>query len=122
MLSAIFDFMRRSLGYKFPRSGRTANALFFKVAPRQIQTELFPGIHVQLDLRDLTQRTTYWQGDRFEYPTPSILSGWAAQGAERFFDIGSNYGFFSYYMLSHHRKLKYMLLSRTRRLLRLLNE
>lgn len=50
-------------------------------------------------------RATYWQGSRFEQPTPQILDEWGHQ-ATTFFDIGSNYGFFSYWMLSHHPQLR----------------
>lgn len=106
MTSFPFDLVRRRLGYKFPRLGAAANSIFFKLAPRYIDTELFPGVRVHLDVNDLTQRTTYWQGERFEYPTAEILGEWARRGATTFFDIGSNYGFFSYYMLSRHKGIK----------------
>ncbi len=50
-------------------------------------------------MRDETQRTTYWYGTRFEEPTPAILQEWSV-GASHFFDIGSNYGFFSFLLYS----------------------
>jgi hypothetical protein len=59
------ELLRRSCGYKFPRMGRMANDLFVKIAPRFIETKLFPGISMRLDMHDLTQRSTYWQGSRF---------------------------------------------------------
>jgi hypothetical protein len=93
------ELLRRSCGYKFPRMGRMANDLFVKIAPRFIETKLFPGISMRLDMHDLTQRSTYWQGSRFEHPTAHILAAWGRQGGSAFFDIGSNYGFFSYWML-----------------------
>jgi len=99
------EFLRRQCGYKFPKLGAAANRLFFKVTPRLVETELFPGIRIQLDTQDLTQRTTYWQGNRFEYPTAQILAEWGKAGATMFFDIGANYGFFSYWMLSQFRNL-----------------
>jgi FkbM family methyltransferase len=92
------DKIRRLCGYKFPRLGKYINRLFFTLLPYEIDTELFPNIHLMLNLKDLTQRTTYWQGSRFEYPTPQILSAWGGK-AKAFFDIGSNYGFYSYWML-----------------------
>ena len=95
-----YDILRRCLGYKFPPLGSAANNLFFRLIPSKIEAELFPGIHLQLDSRDLTQRTTYWQGDRFEYPTAQNISKWMNPSITHFFDIGSNYGFFSYLMLS----------------------
>jgi len=99
------EFFRRCFGYRFPRLGAAANNLFVKIAPRFIETDLFPGIAMRLDMRDLTQRATYWQGSRFEYPTAHILADWGNQGAAAFFDIGSNYGFFSYWMLSNFPQL-----------------
>ncbi|MGB8466071.1 MAG: FkbM family methyltransferase, partial [Terrimicrobiaceae bacterium] len=51
-----------------------------------------------MNLGDLTQRSTFWQGSRFEAPTAQILARFGA-GAKVFFDIGSNYGFFSYWTL-----------------------
>jgi FkbM family methyltransferase len=106
MRTSAVDAVRRSFGYKFPRLGGAANSIFFKLAPRYIDSELFPGIRIRLDVTDLTQRTTYWQGDRFEYPTAQVLSNWAGHGVTTFFDIGSNYGFFSYYMLSRRKGIK----------------
>jgi len=104
-MKPIYETIRHSLGYRFPPLGSTANRLFFKLVPDQIHAEIFPGISVPLDFNDTTQRTTYWQGDRFEYPTIPILSKWASAGATHFFDIGANYGFFSYFMLSKFREI-----------------
>jgi hypothetical protein len=46
------------------------------------------------NLHDGTQKTTYWQGARYEHPAARILANWIRDGAV-FFDIGANYGFFS---------------------------
>ena len=100
------DFLRRVCGHQFPPLGLTAYRAFFKLMPDAVETELVPGIRARLDLRDLTQRTTYWQGARFEYPTAEILAAWGRAGAEVFFDVGSNYGFFSYWMLSQTAGLR----------------
>jgi FkbM family methyltransferase len=61
---------------------------------------LVPGIFADLDFSDEVQRATYWQGARFEYPTLSIFEQWLRDGASHFFDIGSNYGFFTFALLS----------------------
>jgi len=89
--------IRRLCGYKFPRLGSSASNLFFSLAPSVIQCELFPDIKVKLNLTDLTQRATFWQGARFEYPTSRILKSW---NGTLFFDIGANYGFYSLFMLT----------------------
>jgi hypothetical protein len=70
--------------------------------PPVANVELFPGIRAELDMRDETDRTTYWQGSRFEKPTPQILAKWLNSGTKvtAFFDIGSNYGFYSCWVLS----------------------
>lgn len=99
MKTDLIEYFRRFCGYKFPRLGKYANRLFFALAPSTVITELFPDIHIKLSLRDLTQRTSYWQGARFEFPTPQILASWGREKGTRFFDIGANYGFYSYWML-----------------------
>ncbi len=91
--------IRKLCGYKFPKLGPYVSKLFFKLAPSAVQCELFPCIYVQLNLHDLTQQATYWQGARFEFPTPQILASWGKEKATAFFDIGANYGFYSYWML-----------------------
>lgn len=99
ILAKLAELMRPKLGYRFPRLGRIANNLFFKLMPTGIETELFPQIRITLDLTDSTQQTTYWQGSRFEKPTPQVLAEWGKK-ATVFFDIGANYGFYSYWMVS----------------------
>ncbi len=95
----LLDKLRRLCGYRFPRLGPIAFAAIQRTFPATIRTELFPGIHATLDLSDETQRTTYWFGTRFEKPTPEVFRTWGAQ-ATHFFDIGSNYGFYSFYLHS----------------------
>jgi FkbM family methyltransferase len=101
-----FDAVRRSLGYRFPPLGRKAYALFFRLIPQRPEVELVPGVRVQMDFADATMRGTYWQGPRFEHPTLEILMGWTKSDATHFFDIGSNYGFFSYWLLSRSTLLE----------------
>lgn len=68
--------IRKLFGYQFPRLGSVVNKLFFKIVSKEIKCELFPNIWVNLNLKDLTQQSTFWQGDRFEFPTPQILRDW----------------------------------------------
>jgi FkbM family methyltransferase len=101
----MIDWVRRRCGYRFPPLGGTASRLVTDALPARVQTELFPGIRAELDLSDGTQRSTYWQGERAEYPTAPVLHEWARAGATAFFDIGANYGFFSFMMASRHPSL-----------------
>ncbi len=94
------EFLRRLGGYHFPPLGRAVFEGFFRLLPAVAEVELFPGLRAELDFRDATMRGTYWQGSRFERPTAQILAKWAKAGGTHFFDIGSNYGFFSYWMLT----------------------
>jgi FkbM family methyltransferase len=93
------DRLRALMGYRFPHLGRRIFEAFFHYAPSQQEVELFPNLYVDLNLHDGTQKTTYWQGARYEHPAARILANWIRDGAV-FFDIGANYGFFSYWMLS----------------------
>ncbi|MBS0659701.1 MAG: FkbM family methyltransferase [Verrucomicrobia bacterium] len=97
---AFAEFVRRRCGFRFPPLGRLAFEGMFKVLPKRVDIELFPGLRAELDFQDETMRGTYWQGSRFEAPTCQVLLDWAEHGASRFFDIGSNYGFFSWWLLS----------------------
>ena len=102
MMVSIIDLVRRACGYQFPRLGGLVHRMILGLLPRVINVELFPGIRAELDMRNQTDRTTYWQGCRFEKPTPQMLSEWLKSGTKiaAFFDIGSNYGFYSYWVLS----------------------
>ena len=98
--------IRKAFGYRFPRLGQHAMNAFFSMMPGKFDALLFPGIWAELHKSDLTQRSTYWQGTRFESPTAQILQSWINSDTTHFFDIGSNYGFFSYWMLSQESMLK----------------
>ncbi|MGA3172645.1 MAG: FkbM family methyltransferase [Chthoniobacteraceae bacterium] len=104
-MAPLYDLTRRCLGYGFPPLGSAVHNFFFKAIPTVFEAELVPGIHARLDSRDVTQRVTYWQGNRFEYPTIQIIAKWITPSVTCFFDIGSNYGFFSYQMLSRFKHL-----------------
>jgi len=93
------DRLRALMGYRFPHLGRHAFEAFSHYVPPQLEVELFPNLFVDMNMRDGTQKTTYWQGVRYEHPAARILAKWIRDGAV-FFDIGANYGFFSYWMLS----------------------
>lgn len=106
MMLALFEFIRRAFGYRLPPLGGFAFRTAFRLLPERANVELVPGIRVDLDFRDETMRATYWQGGRFEDPTGRLLGEWAKVGATRFFDIGSNYGFFSHLLLSHSPRIE----------------
>ena len=102
----LVDSIRRRCGYQFPPLGGLAFRTAFQLLPKRANVELVPGIRADLDFRDDTMRATYWQGGRFERPTGQVLHDWVAAGATHFFDIGSNYGFFSYWLLSRSPQLE----------------
>ena len=93
------DHVRRLLGYRLPPLGPRSYRLLLRLSPRVVDVELFPGIRLAIDLGDLTQLHTYWQGSRYEVPTPAVLADLAAVDVTHFFDIGANYGFYGYWML-----------------------
>lgn len=98
-----FDHVRRWLGYRYPRLG----PLFWPITallPPKFRSEMFPQLWIDLDMRQPNQRCGYWQGDRYEYPTPKILTQWCEQ-ATAFFDIGANYGFFTFLLAAKYTKL-----------------
>lgn len=105
MITACAELLRRFCGYRFPPLGSIAYRILFRLLPDQAHVQLFPGIHAELEFSDATMRGTYWRGDRFEFPTAQVLEKWS-KGATRFFDIGSNYGFFSYWLLSRSPHLE----------------
>ena len=95
----MIDALRVRCGYQMPKLGRLGFDFFKAVLPRHRETELFPGIRVRLDLREGNQYVTWWQGMRYEAPTVEIFQSWLP-GVTTFFDIGSNYGFFTWLALS----------------------
>lgn len=96
-----FDRIHAKLGYKFPRLGSFAMRTFYKFMPRNIEVEIVQGVKIIADFSDLTFRATYWQGSRYEHPTSWQLIKWLENEPNPiFFDIGANYGFFSYLVLS----------------------
>lgn len=100
MRAGFFNWLRRSAGYQFPRLGASGFKLVRQCLPERMETELFPGIHVSVNLKDETHMATFWHGRRFEQPTGHVLEHWCREGGGPFFDIGSNYGFYTAWMLS----------------------
>ena len=94
------DSIRRLCGYSRPRLGPLAFKTYFRFAPDVAVKELFPGIRVRLNFKDDACRETWWRGYRYEHPLPLLLQRLCATGVDTFFDIGANYGFFSYLVLS----------------------
>ncbi|OAI42333.1 hypothetical protein AYO41_04415 [Verrucomicrobia bacterium SCGC AG-212-E04] len=105
MILNLAESLRRAFGFRFPPLGQAAFRLLFRLLPIQASVEIVRGIRADLDFRDATMRATYWQGDRFESPTAQVLERWA-KSATHFFDIGSNYGYFSYYLLATRSNLQ----------------
>ncbi len=102
--SWLIDRIRAGLGYRFPPLGQHGYRAVTQALPRRVDVELFPGVALELDLDDETQCVTFWQGARFEHPTPRVLAEWG-RNADAFFDIGANYGFYSYWMMSRCPRL-----------------
>jgi len=92
------DWLRRHAGHRIV-VGRQAAAAISRRLPPTLDTELWPGIHLRIDLRQPVARDTWWSGRHYEAPTPAILCGWLEK-ADCFFDIGANYGWYSYLALS----------------------
>lgn len=99
----LVDRIRRLCGYQFPRMGKLGNRLFWKSIPRTMRSEVVPGVEVDLDFADSVCKGTFKNGPRHEKPTLQILEHWLSRApgpSPYFFDIGSNYGFFSYYLMN----------------------
>jgi FkbM family methyltransferase len=97
----IINTLRKKMGYKLPRLiGQMIN-LANRVVPIIPIVEFLPGIMVKLDLTDGNQKWLLWCGIDFEYPFPQIVASWCKK-TTAFFDIGSNFGYYSYYVLSLH--------------------
>jgi FkbM family methyltransferase len=95
---ALIDRARKRAGFSL---ARVPYPLFRTLLPASGEVELAPGLRTVLDFSDETQRVTYWQGWRYEAPTPQILTAWTAASGSVFFDIGANYGFYSYLVAAH---------------------
>ena len=121
-MNQVAEHIRKLFGFRFPRLGNAVFCATIRRLPSEVDTELVPGIRARLNLRDETQRTTYWQGARFEWPLARILNDWIRQGAAHFFDIGSNYGYFSFLLISKNPGLHVHAFEPNPATFRLLNE
>jgi FkbM family methyltransferase len=97
------EMMRRKMGYRLPRPTTWVLGVIKRVRPLRVQTELFPRLYVPLDLSDDIQRCVFWQGADYERPVPGQLAT-LCDDASLFFDIGANFGYYSYYILQAHPK------------------
>jgi len=101
MIAKMLDGFRKRMGYEMPRMGPVGFYLYWRLAPDGIESELVPGIQIAMDLRDKVQRETYWHGGRAEPHLRRDLLDLCSTGTTKFFDIGANFGFYSYYLLAH---------------------
>jgi FkbM family methyltransferase len=103
--SHFLEQIRRRSGYQMPRLGIWANHVFQAIRPRAIRSEIVPGVHLELDLDETTSNNIFYLGRRYESPTLEILSSWADRGATHFYDIGANFGYFSFELTQRHPHL-----------------
>ena len=92
------DWVRRHGGYRVVVGSRAARAIT-RWLPPTLDTEIWPRIRVRIDLSQPVVRGTWLSGRHYESPTPAILSRWL-MSADHFFDIGANYGWYSYFALN----------------------
>jgi FkbM family methyltransferase len=104
-INRMLDLIRAWCGYRIPPMGHQVYVLFRKFGPKTLDTHLFANIQAKLDLTDTLQFDTWWQGRRFEKPTCLIFEEWLPQ-ASHFFDIGANYGFFTWLALDKSSTIK----------------
>ena len=89
------DWVRRHAGYRL-RLGQRLNAVVSRRLPATFDTRLLPGVSTRVDFRQDVARSVWWLGRRYEWPTADVILRWLDQGADHFFDIGANCGYFSY--------------------------
>ncbi len=101
VLSRFIDRCRSLANYQFPRLGKPGFRLVFKILPRKMDVQLLPKIWAELDFDEPVQQAAYWHGARVEKPTVPVLeSRMKASPDSVFFDVGSNFGFYSFYFAS----------------------
>ena len=106
LMLRLIETFRRLGGYKFPRLGRSAFNACFALLPREGVVEICRGIRTSVDFSDTIVQGTYWGGSRFEAPTGPWLEERAREsGATHFFDLGSNFGYFTWHLLSQFPEL-----------------
>ena len=100
------EAIRRLCNHQMPRLGLAGNRIYQALRPRHIRSEIVPSVIADLDLGDDTANNIFYLGGRYEQPTLKILHSWASNGANVFFDIGANFGFFSFALLQKHPSLR----------------
>lgn len=92
------------MGYSIQRARPPASAAVQAgqiPALRPVQVELFPGFAVELDLTDEMPRQVLRNVAGYEAPCPQLLRQFCTSPGDVFFDVGANFGYFSYYLLAH---------------------
>lgn len=93
---------RRLLGHRFPPLGLTALRAAVASVPDLVDIELFPGIRTKLDLTEALDQAIFWQGVRYEHPTPSVVRSWLSEsGVKTFVDVGANHGFYTLFAAAY---------------------
>jgi FkbM family methyltransferase len=104
MIKALLKTAFHSLGYSIARLPPPPGPPVQPVRSpplRPLLVELFPGFPVGLDLADGVQRRALLDGPAYEAPGPALLRSFCTADETVFFDIGANFGYYSYYMLQH---------------------
>jgi FkbM family methyltransferase len=102
MVIEALEKLRQWLGYRFPPLGPAAFKFFRSLSKgKSIQSRFFQNLTVPIDFSDTIQSAAYWRGSRYEKPTPQLICKLTGEHKlSHFFDIGANFGFFSYYVKS----------------------
>jgi len=95
----MLNSIRKLCGYRMPRLGPIGWWLYRKYCNQVVPTELFPGIFVRMDLSARIPKQIFWHGIHHE-PNMSRSMKDHCKGESIFFDIGANYGVFSFWVLS----------------------
>src|SRR4051812_13497583 len=108
MIKPIVSGVLRQFGYRVQRIAPAAQVTQPprpSVPLQPVRVELFPGWPVELDLSDGLPREALQNAQSYEAPCPQLLRTFCATPESVFFDIGANFGYYSYYMLAHCPKL-----------------
>ena len=102
MIKHLLRATAESLGYSIRRRAPPpAPAPLPSPALQPVRVDLFPGWPVELALGDAIQRHALAAGSEYEAPTPQLLRTFCGPPGTVFFDIGANFGFYSYYLLAN---------------------
>lgn len=103
MIKSILRGVLESLGYSVRRiNPPPAPPAPVRCVPlKTVRVDLFPNLPVELDLSDEVQRHALCSGINYESPSPQLLRSFCGPPGTMFFDMGANFGYYSYYMLAH---------------------